>query len=85
VIRYGGKIIIRLSWYAFDRYEETKGIKLRKPSGITFLGWVDKTTLRSSRTGKLEWRHQLAPIEQGHGVIMKNSNLGHGSLIENMA
>jgi hypothetical protein len=30
MIRYRGKTLIRLSWYAFDRYEETKGIKLRK-------------------------------------------------------
>jgi hypothetical protein len=30
MIRYGGETIIRLSWYAFDRYEETKGIKLKK-------------------------------------------------------
>jgi hypothetical protein len=30
LIGYGRKTIIRLSWYAFDRYEETKGIKLKK-------------------------------------------------------
>jgi hypothetical protein len=30
-----------LSWYAFDRYEETKGIKLKKMVGHLFpkLGW----------------------------------------------
>ena len=37
LIRYGGKIGTRLSWYAFDRYEETKGIKLRKWSDMPFL------------------------------------------------
>jgi hypothetical protein len=35
-IRYEGKIIIRLSWYAFDRYEKTKGIKLKKMTGHVF-------------------------------------------------
>jgi hypothetical protein len=30
MIRYGGKTITRLSWYAFDRYEETKGIKFKE-------------------------------------------------------
>jgi hypothetical protein len=30
LIRYGGKIIIRLSFYAFDRYGETKGTKPKK-------------------------------------------------------
>jgi hypothetical protein len=30
LIRYEGKIIVRLHWCAFDRYEETKGIKLKK-------------------------------------------------------
>ena len=36
LIRYGGKTIIRLSWYAFERYEETKGIKLKKMIGHVF-------------------------------------------------
>ena len=31
-----GKIIVRLHWYAFDRYEETKGIKLQKMVGHAF-------------------------------------------------
>jgi hypothetical protein len=41
LIRYGGETITRLSWYAFDRYEETKGIKLKKMAGHAFprLGW----------------------------------------------
>jgi hypothetical protein len=52
---------------------------------MSFLGWVDKATWQSLRTGKLDKGHQLVPIEQGHGVVMKNSNLGHGSLIKNMA
>jgi hypothetical protein len=37
LIRYGGKTIIGLSWYAFDRYEETKGIELNKMMDISFL------------------------------------------------
>jgi hypothetical protein len=36
LIRYGWKTIIRLSWYAFERYEETKGIKLKKMIGHVF-------------------------------------------------
>jgi hypothetical protein len=35
-IRYEGKTIIRLSWYAFDRYGETKGTKLKKMIGHIF-------------------------------------------------
>jgi hypothetical protein len=40
-IRYGVKIIMRLSWYAFDRNEEINGIKLKKMVGHVFpkLGW----------------------------------------------
>jgi hypothetical protein len=38
LIRYGGKTIIRLSWHAFDRYEKTKGIKLKKMIGHVFPG-----------------------------------------------
>jgi hypothetical protein len=30
LIRYGGKTIIRLRSYAFDRYEKIKGTKLKK-------------------------------------------------------
>jgi hypothetical protein len=37
LIRYAEKTIIRLSWYAFDRYEQTKGIKLKKMIRHDFL------------------------------------------------
>jgi hypothetical protein len=36
LIRYRGKTNIRLSWYAFDRYEETKGIKFEEMIGHVF-------------------------------------------------
>jgi hypothetical protein len=36
LIRYGRKTIIRLSWYAFDRYGETKGMKFKKMIGQVF-------------------------------------------------
>jgi hypothetical protein len=36
LIRYGGKTITRLSWYAFDRYEKIKGTKFKKMIGHAF-------------------------------------------------
>jgi hypothetical protein len=38
LIRYGGKTNIRLSWYAFDRYEKIKGTKFKKMIGHVFSG-----------------------------------------------
>jgi hypothetical protein len=35
-IRYGGKTITRLSWYAFNRYEKIKGTKFKKMIGHVF-------------------------------------------------
>jgi hypothetical protein len=31
-------MIGRLNWYAFEKYEETKGIKFQKMSDMSFLG-----------------------------------------------
>jgi hypothetical protein len=50
----GGETTIKLSWYAFDRYGETKGIKFKKMIGYSFprLGWwVDNAILKERQTG----------------------------------
>jgi hypothetical protein len=51
-----GKTIRRSNWYAFERYEETKGIKFKKTIGLSFprLDWENNNVILMERKRKIE-------------------------------
>jgi hypothetical protein len=59
-----------LSWYAFDRYEETKGIKF-KENGRTCLSWVGLIKQHGDPQGE-------AKYTRDHNLYLLNNGMALG-------